>query len=110
MLMVVTIRAWFPFHDVFLMMVNNVKNSDQVADEEALPWKLVYGLQSLNLRLYAQLDTCHSCWNDSKNSVRRGAKQYTLYTPFLDYVKHGSRGIQKWPQHAVTTESSAVLV
>ena len=74
-------------------LANNLTdvNSIKAADEEALPFKMVYVLSySLGLRVWIQPETCHASWNDCKNSVRRAGFQHCLLlSTVINNLGHG---------------------
>lgn len=64
----------------------------QVADQECLPFKMIYALQheQVGLRMMIGADACHSHWNDIKNSLRRSNMQRVLLLgTILNNVAHG---------------------
>ena len=62
----------------------------QVADQESLQFKMVYGLQALGLRIFIQPDFAHQIWNDVKGGVKRGGKQFTfLLSLVMQNMAHG---------------------
>lgn len=52
---------------------------------------MLYCLEhELGLRIFAQPETCHSCWNDVRNGVRRAGRQYVLLLAMtMANVMHG---------------------
>lgn len=53
--------------------------SFKAADEECLPFKLIYTLcHEAAMRLWISPESCHCCWNDVRNSLRRSNFQHVL--------------------------------
>lgn len=64
-----------------------------MADQEALPFKMLYGLQEGGCRIFVQPDTCHQAWNDCRNSIRRAHKQYCILLSLtISNMAHGPYG------------------
>ncbi len=64
----------------------------KVADQEALPFKMVYALshEQGGLRAFICPEALHSCWNDTKNAIRRSNLQHVLLlATCMNNVVHG---------------------
>lgn len=72
-------------------------SSAKAADEEHLPFKLVYTLSHYQdegargcLRMWICPESAHNQWNDLKNSIRRSSLQHViLLTTTLANIAHG---------------------
>lgn len=65
----------------------------EAADQDGLPFKMIYTLCHQGLRLLIQPESTHSLWNDVKNSVRRAGMQHTLLlSSVLSNAAHGPFG------------------
>ena len=80
----------------------------KVADQDALPFKAIYGLCACNLRVFVTPEATHMLWNDVKNSMRRARLQHTmLLAATLSNVHHGP--FQGGRNHATLMESAESL-
>ena len=64
----------------------------QVADEETLPFKLMYTLmhEEGGLRIFASPDSTHSQWNNTRCAIRRAGLQHTiLLSTIMSNCAHG---------------------
>ena len=81
---------------------------DEVADQDALPFKAMYGLCACNLRMLVTPEATHMLWNDVKNSMRRARLQHTmLLAATLSNVHHGP--FQGGRNHATLIEAAESL-
>ena len=96
------------------MESQNIRNQNshsvslpKVADQEALPFKMIYGLQELGARIFIQPESCHGMWNDTKNAVRRSGKQYCLLLSLtMSNMAHGPFGSGKNAQSLLEAAES----
>ena len=61
-----------------ISLVFGIRQLPKVADEESLPFKCIYTLAHLGMRVFIQPESTHSSWNDVRNSVRRAGLQHVL--------------------------------